>query len=84
MTVQRIHQQLRVERAISLQEDRVRRDPFKFTDFVNFNFSGLFRFCSPDDLQRLYEGLQPPGPIRVKTYRDVLMVSFVKLSYPHR
>ena len=88
MTVQRIHQQLRVERAIPLQGNRVRRDPYKFADFVDCNFSGLFRFRSPEDLQRLYEGLQLPGPIRVKTYKttgqEILMVSLVRLSYPHR
>ena len=88
MTVQRIHQQLRVERAIPLQGNQVRRDPYKFTDFVDCNFSGLFRFRSPEDLQRLYEGLQLPGPIRVKTYKttgqEILMVSLVRLSYPHR
>jgi len=39
MTVQRIHQQLRVERAIPLQKDQARQDPYKFTDFVNCNFS---------------------------------------------
>ena len=43
MTVQHIHQQLRVERAVPLQGDRVRRDPYKFTDFDNYNFSGLSR-----------------------------------------
>jgi hypothetical protein len=110
MTVQRIHQQLRVERAIPLQKDQARQDPYKFTDFVNCNFSGLFRFrspedlqrlylvnCnfsglfrfrSPEDLQRLYEGLQLPGPTRVKTYKttgqEILMVSLVRLLYPHR
>ena len=82
MTVQRIHQQLRVERAIPLQKDQARQDPYKFTDFVNSNFSGLFRFRSPEDLQRLYEGLQLPGPIRVYTYKttgqEILMVSLVR------
>ena len=88
MTVQRIHQQLRVERAVPLQGNRVRRDPYKFTDFVGSNYSGLFRFRSPEDLQRVYEGLQLPGPIRVKNYKttgqEILMVSLVRLSYPHR
>ena len=88
MTVQRMHLQLQVERAIPLLGDRVRRDPYKFTDFAGFDFSGLFRFRSPEDLQRLYEGLQLPGPIRVYTYKttgqEILMVSLVRLSYPHR
>jgi hypothetical protein len=88
MTVQRIHQQLRIERTIPLLGNQVRQDPYKFTDFVNHNFSGLFRFRSPEDLQRLYEGLQLPGPTRVKTYKttgqEILMVSLVRLSYPHR
>jgi len=88
MTLQRYHQQLRVDKSILLQEDRVRRDPYKFTDFVNSNFSGLFRFRSPEDLQRLYEGLQLPGPTRVNNYQttgqEILMVSLVRLSYPHR
>jgi hypothetical protein len=57
MTVQGIHQQLRVERSILLQGDRVQRDPYKFTDFDDYYFSGLFRFRSSEDLQRLYEGL---------------------------
>ena len=88
MTVQRIHLQLQVERAIPLLGIRMRRDPYKFTDFVGSNYSGLFRFRSPEDLQRLYEGLQLPGPIRVKNYKttgqEILMVSLVRLSYPHR
>ena len=88
MTVQRIHLQLQVERAIPLLGIRMRRDLYKFTDFVGSNFSGLFRFRSPEDLQRLYEGLQLPGPIRVKNYKttgqEILMVSLVRLSYPHR
>ena len=88
MTVQRIHQQPRLEGAIPLLGIQVRQDPYKFTDFINYNFSGLFRFRSPEDLQRLYEGLQLPGPTRVKTYKttgqEILMVSLVRLSYPHR
>jgi len=88
MAVQRTHHQLRVDRAIPLQEDRFRRDPYTFVDFINYNFSGLFRFRSPESLQRLYEGLQLPGPTRLKTYKttgqEILMVSFVRLSYPHR
>ena len=67
--INHIHHQLRVDRAIPLQGDRVRRDPYKFTDFVNFNFSGLFRWRSPEDLQRLYEGLELPGPTRLRTYK---------------
>ena len=46
----------------------MRRDTYKFTDFINYNFSGLFRFRSPEDLQRLYEGLQLPGRPRLRTY----------------
>ena len=88
LIVHHIHHQLRVDRAISLQGDRVRRDPYKFTDFIHYNFSGLFRFRSPEDLQRLYEGLQLPGPTRLRTYKttgqEILMVSLVRLSYPHR
>ena len=88
LIVHHIHHQLRVDRAIPLQGDRVRRDPYKFTDFIHYNFSGLFRFRSPEDLQRLYEGLQLPGPTRLRTYKttgqEILMVSLVRLSYPHR
>ena len=88
MTVQRIHQQLRLEGAIPLLGIQVRQDPYKFTDFINCNFSGLFSFRSPEDMQRLYEGFQLPGPTRVKTYKttgqEILMVSLVRLSYPHR
>jgi hypothetical protein len=69
MIVHRIHHQLRVDRAIPLQEDRARRDTYKFTDFINYNFSGLFRFRSPEDLQRLYEGLQLPGRTKLRTYK---------------
>jgi len=79
ITVQRIHQQLRVERGIPLQEDRARQDPYQFTDFVNCNFSGLFRFRSPEDLQRLYESLQLPGPTRVKTYKTKPLLFQVQL-----
>jgi len=35
MTVQRIHQQLRVERAIPVQKDQARQDPYKFTRFFS-------------------------------------------------
>ena len=34
LIVHHIHHQLRVDRAIPLQGDRVRRDPYKFTDFT--------------------------------------------------
>ena len=88
MIVQRIHNQLRIDRSISLQADRVKCERYKFTDFVNYNFSGLFRWRSPKDLQRLYEGLQLPGLTKIKAYKttgqEILMVSLVRLSYPHR
>ena len=88
MIVQHIHNQLRIDRSIPLQADRVKCERYKFTDFVNYNFSGLFRWRSPKDLQRLYEGLQLPGLTKIKAYKttgqEILMVSLVRLSYPHR
>jgi hypothetical protein len=88
LIIQRMQYQLRLDRSIPLQENRVKRDRYKFADFVNYNFSGLFRFRSPEALQRLYEGLQLPGNTKIQGYKtsgqEVLMVSLVRLSYPHR
>ena len=62
--------------------------PYKFTDFSSSNFSGLFRFRSPADLQRLDDGFGLPDIVKVQGYKttgeEILMISLVRLSYPHR
>jgi len=69
LIIQRMQCQLRLDRFIPLQDDRVKRDRYKFTDFVNYNFSELFKFRSPEALQRLYEGLPLLGDTKIQGYK---------------
>ena len=69
LIIQRMQYPLRLDRFIPLQDDRIKRDRYKFTDFVNYNFSELFRFRSPEALQRLYKGLPLPGDTKIQGYK---------------
>ena len=63
LIIQRMQYPLRLDRFIPLQDDRIKRD------FVNYNFSELFRFRSPEALQRLYKGLPLPGDTKIQGYK---------------
>ena len=84
-----IDEQLRINRsAIISERGRKHGGHYTFDDFNSHNFSGLFRFRSPTDLQRLHDGFGLPEKMRIHTYRttdqEVLMISLVRLAYPHR
>ena len=87
--VESIDKQLRVNPSAVVPEIRLKKGlHYKFTDFIGQNFSGLFRFHSPSDLQRIHDGFGLPEKVRIRTYtatgQEILMISLVRLSYPHR
>ena len=86
-----IDEQLRIDPSAIIPENRLKRPQgryYTFDDFRRHNFSGLFRFRSPTDLQRLHEGFGLPEKVRIHTYqttgKEILMISLVRLAYPHR
>ena len=83
-----IYCQLIVDKSHVLGGLKMKYRPYKFTDFSSSNFSGLFRFRSPADLQRLHDSFGLPDNVKVHTYKttgeEILMISLVRLSYPHR
>jgi hypothetical protein len=86
-----IDEQLRIDPSAIISERRLKRPRglhYTFDCFRRHNFSGLFRFRSPTDLQRLHEGFGLPEKIRIHTYQttgqEILMISLVRLAYPHR
>ena len=88
LILHRIDCQLIVDKSHVLGGLKMKYRPYKFTDFSSSNFSGLFRFRSPADLQRLHDGFGLPDNVKVHTYKttgeEILMISLVRLSYPHR
>ena len=84
-----IDEQLRISPSTNVPEFKLKRGRhYKFTDFDGDNFSGLFRFRSSADLQRIYDGFGIPEKVRIHTYKatgqEIFMISLVRLSYPHR
>lgn len=55
---------------------------------LNYNFSEVFRFHSPQELQSLINHFRIPSIIRVEGYvftnQEVLLISLIRLSYPMR
>ena len=88
LILHRIDCQLIVDKSHVLGGLKMKHRPYKFTDFSSSNFSGLFRFRSPADLQRLHDGFGLPDIVKVQGYKttgeEILMISLVRLSYPHR
>ena len=64
-----IDKQLRIDPLAVVRERKIKHGYYKFSDFADSNFSGLFRFRSPDDLRRLLEGFGIPQKLIVHTYK---------------
>ena len=89
MILEGIDKQLHIDLSAIVSEIRIKRvRHYKFNDFIGHNFSGLFRFHSPTDLQRLHDGFTLPDKVTLHTYRatgqEILMISLVRLAYPYR
>jgi nuclease HARBI1 len=60
----------------------------RFEDFGLDIYSSKFRFRNVDDMWRLVHGFGLPLTIKVHSYRftcqEVLMISLMRLAYPHR
>ena len=79
LILHRINCQLIVDKSHVLSGLKMKYRPYKFTNFSSSNFSGLFRFRSPADLQRLHDGFGLPDNVKVQTYKtteeEILMIS---------
>jgi hypothetical protein len=62
--------------------------PRTVNDFDREGFSDQFRFHSPEDIIRLFEGLGFPPTVKIKGYKlraqEIILISLKRLAYPLR